>query len=398
MDNRGTILAVDDNEAVLAAVTMLLKRQGYTVLEAESGASCLAMAAQHHPDLILLDVNLPDISGTEVVRLIKADPALSGIYVVHLSAQAGAAEKRLKGLEMGADGYISQPVENEELILRVRAFLRHKRTMDALRESENRYRTLFESNPAPMWIFEKENLKILAANQSALLHYGHSMEQFLSLSAADLLPEEQLPRLRGSLELSTYFGKWLHRKKSGEQIEVETSEQDIVWEGKPARVVLASDVTERNRVEKERLRQLEHFEKELRSIGRLGQPPAGEAPFPAGDAPLRERLQGEHSAVAQTYEALLLRALESRVYKTNNDVSASLRLLAGELYRLNATARDIIEIHYETLRRVAPAPDLPKAQALIETGRLTLIELLGYVLAAYRQLTGRLAASPATIP
>jgi hypothetical protein len=151
-------------------------------------------------------------------------------------------------------------------------------------------------------------------------------------------------------------------------------------------VVLASDVTERNRMDKERLRQLEKFERELRSIGRLGQRQPSEPPAGAGDAPLRQRSQPAHTVVAKTYEGLLLRALESRVYKTNADVSGSLRQLAGELYDLNATARDIIEIHYETLRKVAPAPEQPKAQALIETGRLTLIELLGYVLASYRQL------------
>lgn len=356
-----------------------MRKQGFDVVEARSGAEALAQVERHHPDLVLLDIRLPDMNGVEVLKRLRADSRFEDIFIVHLSAQTGPAEKKLEGLEFGADGYISQPVENHELVARVRAFLRHKRTLDALRDSESRYRTLFESNPEPMWIYDVGSSQIVAVNHAAVLEYGYNREEFLNSRVTDL---ENAEATIPPTAPRSCFGACTHRTKSGDTREVEIHEQDIVWLGKQCRVVLAHDVTERNRIDREKTAQLERLEREFKSLGRLGE----DRQAGRDEMALRERASSARNAIAGRYERILHDALESRVYKTDKDVSNEVRALANDLFVLKATARDVIEIHCETMRKLAPVPGAPKSQAMIETGRITLVELLGYLLGAYRQI------------
>jgi len=128
----GVILVADDTEANRYTVGRSLRAAGYKVLEADSGQAALdAMAAK--PDLVILDVKLPDLSGFEVCRRIKSDPHTSSVPVLHLSAVLVATRHRVEGLDSGADAYLVHPVEPVELIATVRALLRIRRSEDALR-------------------------------------------------------------------------------------------------------------------------------------------------------------------------------------------------------------------------------------------------------------------------
>ncbi len=118
-----TILIVDDTEASRYAVSRLLPQAQFTVLEAGTGEDALRLAAQQ-PDLVILDVNLPDMSGYEVCQHIKANPATASTPVLHLSASFVHSEARSEGLESGADGYLTYPLEPRELIANVQALLR----------------------------------------------------------------------------------------------------------------------------------------------------------------------------------------------------------------------------------------------------------------------------------
>ena len=129
---RARILNVDDDDAGRYVITKILTRAGYDVLEAATGRDALRLAGER-PDLILLDVNLPDIHGLEVCNRIKADPRTASIPVVHLSATHVGSADRVVGLEGGADGYLVQPIDPQELVATVRAFLRLKDAEEALR-------------------------------------------------------------------------------------------------------------------------------------------------------------------------------------------------------------------------------------------------------------------------
>lgn len=130
-----SILNVDDYRPSLYARSKVLRQAGFAVLEATNGAGALQMLAEQKPPLVLLDVNLPDMSGFEVCKRIRATPTLAGTTVVHISASSSQSQHQVLGLDSGADSYMVEPVEPEVLIATVKAFLRARQAEDALRRS-----------------------------------------------------------------------------------------------------------------------------------------------------------------------------------------------------------------------------------------------------------------------
>lgn len=120
--NKDTILMVDDNPANLQVLQAILKGQGCRLLTARDGAGALSVAAKEKPDVILLDIMMPDMDGFDVCRNLKADPATFEIPVIFLSAPE-KTEDKVRGLEMGAVDYITKPFQPEEVIARVTTHL-----------------------------------------------------------------------------------------------------------------------------------------------------------------------------------------------------------------------------------------------------------------------------------
>jgi two-component sensor histidine kinase len=130
-----TILNVNDDEAGRYATTRILTRAGFRVLEAATGQEALDIARAQHPPLVILDVNLPDVSGIEVCRRLKAAQETSSILVLQVSATNTGLADRVQALQAGADTFLIEPVEPEELEAVARALLRLYRTENALRHS-----------------------------------------------------------------------------------------------------------------------------------------------------------------------------------------------------------------------------------------------------------------------
>ena len=122
------ILVVDDDPDILQFVEMNLDMEGFDAQTAESGRVALEVARQRPPDLILLDVMMPELDGLTVLRRLRSSPATSSIPVVLLTAKA-LAEDRVRGLDLGADDYITKPFDIEELMARVKAVLRRAQQM-----------------------------------------------------------------------------------------------------------------------------------------------------------------------------------------------------------------------------------------------------------------------------
>lgn len=139
LKHKPKILHVDDDEANRYSVKLILQRAGYEVIEAETGREGLRLA-EENPDLIILDIRLPDINGYEITRVLKMNPKLSSIPVLQTSASFVTSEHKVEGLESGADGYLAQPIDNAVLVATVKSLLRiraaEKMATDARRAQE----------------------------------------------------------------------------------------------------------------------------------------------------------------------------------------------------------------------------------------------------------------------
>jgi PAS domain S-box-containing protein len=133
------------------------------------------------------------------------------------------------------------------------------RALESIRESEWRYRQLFEANPQPMFIFDTETLEFLRVNRAALDLYGYTREEFSRLTMETIRPEEDVARFRQQLasrggEILVRDAGWRHRRKDGTVFEVEASSHRLDFDGRPARFVMVHDVTDRRRAEESLLR------------------------------------------------------------------------------------------------------------------------------------------------
>ena len=120
------ILVVEDEDNIAIALNYLLTREGYSQTRIATGAGAVDMIRERKPDLVLLDVMLPEVSGYEICQSVRADPACADVRILMMTARGSAMERR-KGMAMGADGFISKPFELKELREQVRKILSAER-------------------------------------------------------------------------------------------------------------------------------------------------------------------------------------------------------------------------------------------------------------------------------
>ncbi len=137
-DRRPLILSVDDEPANRALLRKLLEHQGYDVIEAADGESAFEMVSERHPDLVCLDVMMPGIDGVEVSQRLRRQPEHAGLPILLLTA-LNRPEDKARGLEAGANDFLSKPFDEIELIARLRSLLRGKALQDRLADLLGRY-------------------------------------------------------------------------------------------------------------------------------------------------------------------------------------------------------------------------------------------------------------------
>ena len=231
-----------------------------------------------------------------------------------------------------------------------RELRRAQKLQAILRESEARYRGLFEANPHPMWIYDLETLAFLAVNDAAVAHYGYSRDQFLAMTIKDIRPSEDVRRLlenvaqvRQGLDEA---GVWRHRRSDGSIIEVEITSHTLEQGGRPAELVLAHDITARRQAEAA-MRQL--------------------------NATLEQRVE-QRTAQLEAVN----RELEAFCYSVSHDLRAPLRAIDGfsaillESYspQFDAEGQRICRIIVENSRKMAQLID--HLLALSRFGRVSL--------------------------
>ena len=145
---QATILIVDDRpENRLLLSSQLKAGNNYAVLEAADGVHGIEVARADRPDLILLDVMMPRMNGWEVCKTLKSDPATASIPIIMVTALRDVRDK-IKGIEAGADEFLSRPHHREELLIRVRALIQLKKARERLEEERNRLKLLYDVSRA----------------------------------------------------------------------------------------------------------------------------------------------------------------------------------------------------------------------------------------------------------
>jgi PAS domain S-box-containing protein len=146
--------------------------------------------------------------------------------------------------------------EQEAVYAVARDITERKRVEALLRESEERHRKLFENNPHPTWVFDRETLRFLAVNAAAIRKYGYSRDEFLAMTLKDIRPPEDVPALLETVKAlgdgNESSGAWRHRLKDGTVIDTENTSYALTFLGRAARVVVAVDITQRKRDEAEK--------------------------------------------------------------------------------------------------------------------------------------------------
>jgi signal transduction histidine kinase len=132
-----TIINVDDYAPGRYARTQALMSAGFDVKEAGTGQDALRLAAELKPEVVVLDINLPDINGLEVCQRLKQNPLTAGIVVLHVTASNVSPSDMVQGLNSGADSYLTEPVEPSVLVATIRALLRARQAEEALRRSND---------------------------------------------------------------------------------------------------------------------------------------------------------------------------------------------------------------------------------------------------------------------
>nr|WP_314579884.1 response regulator [uncultured Pseudomonas sp.] len=260
MKAESRLLIVDDNAATRYALRRRMERQGFTVLEAGTGAEGLQLIAEQIPDALILDVNLPDMSGFDIVRQLRSEPRTALLPVVHVSAASIQTGDIVTGLEAGADAYLVHPVDPDVLLATLRTLLRVRDTEFALRDSEERFREIFVNVSAPIAVMDGE-LRIHECNHAFARLIAQSAPEHSLLHS---FTDDQQAAIGGLSEALAAGERW----KGTLSMLVKGDVRETEWQVSPYRatglsLVFIEDVTEHRRREQSHLRQLDTINSQL---------------------------------------------------------------------------------------------------------------------------------------
>ncbi|MCP5054252.1 MAG: response regulator, partial [bacterium] len=274
IDKKSRILIVDDDPDSLSGLAEYLTRTGYDILTAEDGKTTFESIGITRPDLILLDVVLPDISGLEACRRLKADESTIDIPVIFMTGHTETMDK-VKGFEAGAVDYLTKPINVAELRARIKTYLtlynlqkrleeqnlqlqreieKHEETEKALKESEERFRSLFENSPDAIFVEDLEG-NVLDVNPAACRLHKIERSELIGMNVLELVPPDQ--RERVGRNFPRHPTDQLDRRddfswtQNGHSIPIDLSILTIEYGGKPALLAHVRDITERKKFEED---------------------------------------------------------------------------------------------------------------------------------------------------
>ncbi len=270
-----TVMIIEDNLGDARLIREQLLEGGasrFDIRHAGTLEAALEAMASSPADIALLDLSLPDAKGLEgLLRLRAAHADLPIIILTGLNDEEFAVESTRAGAQ---DYLIKGESASQSLGRTIRYAIERRQSEQALHRSEEQYRTLFDSSPVPMVVYDEETLKLQVVNGAMVEHYGYTKRELLSMTILDYRPPEDAELVKRHLSEnpdSNNRGFWRHLKKDGKIIVAEVTTARHVFNGRSARTAMLRDVTEL--IENER--RLKEAESQLRqahkmeAVGRL---------------------------------------------------------------------------------------------------------------------------------
>jgi PAS domain S-box-containing protein len=272
-----TILIVEDETVQLKFYSHILATQGYEVIQATTGEEGLRLARQTRPDLVLLDVVLPDADGFEICKAIKSDPTLVATFVILFSSRMTDAESQVDGLKSGADGYITKTVDEREFLTRIDAHLRMKAVEKKLRRAHGEISQIISSIQALLVVLDEDDTvvrwnrfaqKLLGIDQQTAqgkhlddLPVSWDTRQIMDSIAA--CRTTRVSVLIDDLPFTSASGKEGHLKLTIDPM-LDSGDGEMDGEAEGSVVLLGEDITRRLRLESQLIQA-----QKLESIGQL---------------------------------------------------------------------------------------------------------------------------------
>lgn len=266
MSQRPRIVIVEDDVQFRTVLLKRLHSLDCDVVAAEDGLQGWELINTFHPDLVISDLMMPGMNGQELCRRVKSTPSLGHVYFMMLTAR-DTIDDRVAGFEIGADDYLSKPVNSKELIARIRAGLRISGLYNQVKASEQKYRTLIENASDAILLFNVEG-QCVEANERASQIFGYTKDELLLMTFSDLLPENS--RAGGESKFKAMFriGNFVEEismlRKDGLAIPIESSNTIINTGAGVICQCIVRDLTRRKEIEQ----QVIQVEK-LRALGSM---------------------------------------------------------------------------------------------------------------------------------
>jgi len=263
------ILVVEDDDVIRFATVHVLKRAGYEVIEADCGEEAFTLTCRHKPAVVLLDVVLPDVSGFEICRRIKAEDELAETFVVLASGKRTNPEHHQQGVEVGADGYMVRPIGNSELLARLALLLRLRNAQAMARReaaehaADNAKLRAVMNSSSDAIITTDSQFTVQRWNGAAETLYGWTASEAIGRTMGELVPTEYVeapegdPRTRLKTD-GSWTGVVIQSRKDGSKVHIQAMVNIVTdADGQPAGVVAINrDISQRIAAEA-RLRQSE---------------------------------------------------------------------------------------------------------------------------------------------
>lgn len=249
-DRRVRVLHVEDSATTRLQVRTMLERAGIEVVSAATGGEGLRRASEDEPDVVLLDVQLPDMDGFEVCRRLKSRPDTALVPVAHLSETFNTTGDRVRGIENGADWYLTQPVEPVELVSTIRALARLHVAEEGVRVQAADLAAILATTTDGVW-WLGHDARLLDVNDAYCLMSGYARDELLTMSVSDIEARDAPQFLAGRIDevMTAGFARFesRHLRKDGAVADVEitvSSRREI-----DQLLLFVRDISERKRNE-----------------------------------------------------------------------------------------------------------------------------------------------------